>query len=129
MPLIQIGEIVDCLNTQPVIFIPPTIGDSYDERGKRVEGTPSVPVEREWDIQPASGRMLQMVPEGERTIEHVTAFLTGPFIDTTNEVVNQRAHRLVYRGLVWKCVGVPEDWRENGYQKALFQNTKQVYTP
>ena len=126
MSLIQMGEIVDCLNTQPVDLVLPGTDGFYETNGRWVKGTDPVTLPGvRADIQPATGRALLSVPEGERTNETVEVILTT-HIDTVSEPLQQRAVKMHYRGLVWKCVGLPEDWRENGFLCALFQNTKQA---
>lgn len=124
MSLIQIDEIVDCLNTQTVTFLLPATG-FYDDSGLWVPGVDATLIVVSADVQSATGRVLQRVPEGERTTEHVEVILTTQ-IDTMSEPLQQRSTLMHFRGLVWKCVGVPEDWRENGYLCALFQNTKKA---
>ena len=126
MSLIQVGEIVDCLNVQPVTFVLPGTDGSYDTNGRWIKATDPVTVpDVRADVQPATGRTLLMVPEGERTNEIVEVILTT-FIDTVSEPLQRRAVEMHFRGLVWKCVGVSADWRENGFLCALFQNTKKV---
>lgn len=128
MSLIQIGEVVDCLNLQLVTLLVSASG-GYNSRGKWEAGaSPTVVPNVKADVQPATGRILQLVPEGERTQEHVSAWFTQ-LVDTTAEAVATKAALMVYRGVIWKCIAVPEDWRENGFVECLFQNTKEVYAP
>lgn len=128
MSLIQIGEIVDCLNIQFVTLLLPQTG-TYNDRGQFVEtGADTVLDNQSADVQPASGRVLHLVSEGERTTEHVQAFFTQ-VVDTTSEALATKAARMIYRGFIWKVVAVPGDWRENGYMQCLLQNTKVVYVP
>lgn len=129
MSLIYMGDVAGCLNIQPVILIISAAGGSYNDRGQWVEAgaeteVPDIPA----NVQPATGRILQFVPEGERTRDHVSVWFTQ-LVSTTSEALAQKAAKMVYRGFVWKCISVPEDWRENGFVDCLFQNTKEVYTP
>lgn len=129
MSVIFMGDIAGCLNIQHVTLLQPPVGDTYNSRGRAISSGPDVathdvPV----DIQPASGRTLLLVPEGERIAEHVSVWFTQ-VVDTTSEALAQKAVKMVFRGFIWKCVAVPGDWRENGFQQCLFQNTKAVYNP
>lgn len=128
MSLIHIGEVVDCLNTQKVTLLVPSVG-AYNDQGLFIPvGEPTAIPNIDADVQPASGRVLQFVPEGERTREHVSVWFTQ-LVDTASEFLATQAAQLVYRGFIWKCVSVPEDWIENGFIECLFQNTKEAYTP
>jgi hypothetical protein len=125
MTLITIGEIAGSLNTQSVTVRTFTAG-TYNARGQFVESGPAVDIpDVTADVQPASGRTLEIVPEGERVREHVSVWFINP-VETVQEGLSTRAARLIYRGTLWKCVAVPEDWRENGFVECLFQNTKKA---
>lgn len=124
--LIQMGEIVDCLNVQPVTFVLPGTDGAYANNGRWTKATNPVTVPDVMaDIQPATGRTLLSVPEGERTTEIIEVILTT-HIDTVSEPLQQRAVEMHYKGLVWKCVGIPADWAGNGFTCGLFQNTKKA---
>lgn len=129
MSLIDVSEIVDCLNTQPITFIVPSSG-SYDNDGTYIPGGGETQIDDiPADIQPA-GRKLFKVPEGMRISDFVEVFIASPnFMDTVNETTTTPEFKMVYRGTVWKVHDIPEDWRENGYINGLFVNTKKVFTP
>ena len=129
MSLIQIGEVVDCLNTQPITFLIPGGPGGYDTSGNFIPGGARTTLVAEADVQPVS-RTLTQVPEGQRVADLVEVFIADPtFIDTVNETTTTQEYQMVYRGTVWKVLDIPEDWRDNGYIDAIFVNTKQVYVP
>lgn len=62
---VDVAEAIDD-EAVPVVFHPLTPGKTYDARGNAVPTAAPAPVPGAAAIQPASGRMLQDLPEGLR---------------------------------------------------------------
>lgn len=91
--------------------------DSYDSNGIAVQGTSST-LSIGASVQPASGRDLQLLPEGRRTIE--TMKLWTATLLTTSES-SAGADRISIDGATFEVVNV-ERWGPLGnYTKALVQ--------
>jgi hypothetical protein len=82
--------------------------DSYDANGNGVKGAETDPVDIQGDVQPASGKMLQDLPEGMR--DEIEYMIWTPF-DVKND------HVIVYSGQRYR---VFKTWprREDGFTKA-----------
>lgn len=92
-------------------------GAGHDSHGRAttptVASTPGLA-----SVQPASGRDLQRLPEGERSGE-VLAVWTTLELRTADAATGVLADRLAFRGRVFEVVHV-DAWQEaGGYVKAL----------
>lgn len=88
--------------------------DSYDTNGNGVKGANANPVDIQADVQPASGKMLQDLPEGVRDeVNH--------FMWTTYDLQND--HRITYDGDDHRVVKI---WkrRSDGFTKAAIGKLK-----
>jgi hypothetical protein len=72
------------------------------------------------NVQQASGRDIQKLPEGERTREAIVVYLprdAGPF-QVSERTAGLDRDRLVWRGVTFELARV-EDWSSYGYWRAL----------
>lgn len=122
MSLVNVSDVVDCLNTQPLQAETPAAGGSYDDNGNYVEFGPPVVTDFSGDVQSPSPRELRLVPDSERT-EEIRSVFSTTLITTTKEIQQQRAAFIYYQGTKWKIVGVT-DWGDNGYYIMVMVNTK-----
>lgn len=82
--------------------------DSYDSNGNSVKGSEADPVDIQADVQPATGKLLQDLPEGVR--DEVNHFLWTPY-DLQND------HVILFEGDRHRVV---KTWRRrsDGFTKA-----------
>lgn len=127
MSLVNLSSTVDGFNNQLITLLMPFAGE-YSARGAFISsGDPTEVPNVAANVQPGStGVILRFAPEGERTEEYVEVIFTS-IVDTVLETLSQPACKMIYRGLIWKLIAIPGDWRDNGHMECLFQNTKKVY--
>lgn len=87
------------------------VNQSTDGSGSPLETTTPV-VHHNTNVQPASGAVLQRLPEGERTkdIQQVFTKVSCPI---------KNGDYMRYKGVKYRCA-TTEDWSDYGYYDALF---------
>jgi hypothetical protein len=108
---IDLSDVIEALGTDTYVVTRSTSAQGDDGHGRVAAGAiTTLPIVA--SIQPASGRVLERLPEGERSGDFIRVWTATP-LQTTDATTGLAGDTLVYKGKSYQVEQV-NDWSESG---------------